>query len=337
LTDNPRWILKQRPTDGDRNAGRNLDLVSEPLTPLRDGEILLRNLFLSLDPTNRIWMSEREQYLPPVAIGDVMRGVTLGVVEETRSSRFQCGDLVIHPNGGWQRYCVPLASDVSRVRHTEGVPLTAYLSVLGATGLTAYFGLLDICRPQRDETLVVTAAAGAVGSVAGQIGKIYGCRVVGIAGGAEKCRWLVEELGFDAAIDYRKDDLDAALPRACPDGVDMLFENVGGRIMDAAFARLNRNGRMAVCGMISAYNQAGPFSGPTDFGRVLMNRICIRGFIVLDYLSGARDALAALNTWVADGKIRWRDHVVDGLENAPSALQRLFDGSHHGKLLVRVS
>jgi NADPH-dependent curcumin reductase CurA len=197
--------------------------------------------------------------------------------------------------------------------------------------------LLDICRPQRGETLVVTAAAGAVGSIAGQIGKIYGCRVVGVAGGAEKCRWLVEELGFDAAIDYRKDDLESALDRACPDGVDMEFENVGGRIMDAVFARLNRNGRMALCGMISAYNQEGPFAGPTDFGRVLMNRISIRGFIVLDYLARARDALAALNAWVAEGKIKWRDHVVDGLENAPSTLQRLFDGSHHGKLLVRVS
>jgi NADPH-dependent curcumin reductase CurA len=332
---NSAWVLKHRP---DREVqGTDLELVESAVAPLADNQILVRNIYLSLDPTNRVWMSDRDQYLPPVGVGDVMRGGTVGVVEESTSSRFQPGDIALLGEGGWQLYSALDASTAVRVRQRENVPLTASLSVLGATGLTAYFGLLDVCRPNPGETLVVSAAAGAVGSIVGQIAKIKGCRVIGIAGGPDKCRWIVDELGFDGAIDYKSMDVGDELDRLCPDGVDMNFENVGGPIMDAVFSRMNQNGRMALCGMISSYNSEGPMAGPTDFGRVLMKRLTIQGFIVLDYFPRAREAYADLATWIAEGKLRWKDHVVRGLDVAPEAMNRLFRGDHDGKLIVQIS
>ncbi|MET0364474.1 MAG: NADP-dependent oxidoreductase [Sphingobium sp.] len=331
---NRQWLLKHRP--GASVGSDDLDLVEAPVRDPADGEVLIRNLYLSLDPTNRLWMSNREQYLPPVGIGEVMRGSTIGVVEASRCERLKVGDIVMPPAGGWQLYTVEKGDHCRRLPRTEGVPLTAHLSVLGVTGMTAYFGLMDICRPVAGEVLVVTAAAGAVGSVVGQMGKIHGANVVGIAGGEAKCAWL-RDLGFDATVDYKAGPVDAALDAALPRGADMLFENVGGPIMDAAFSRLNRNGRMALCGMIANYNDEGPMPGPSDFGRILMNRITIRGFIVIDYLPRAKEALGAISGWIAEGRIRWKDHVVEGLENAPSALQRLFTGDHDGKLVVRIS
>jgi NADPH-dependent curcumin reductase CurA len=333
---NQKWVLKHRPQH--QVTAGDLVLVEAPVADLQDGEILVRNLFLSLDPTNRIWISDREQYLPPVAIGDVMRGVTLGVVEETRSQRFAEGDLVMPADGGWQLYVVSKERQVRKLAPVGDAPLTAYLSVLGATGLTAYFGLLDICDPQPGETLVVSAAAGAVGSIVGQIGKIKGCRVIGIAGGPEKCRWITEDLGFDGAIDYKSEDVGQALDRLCPDGIDIDFENVGGSIMDAVYSRLRINGRMSLCGMISNYNDEGPLPGPKDFGRILMKRLTIRGFIVVDYLSRSREAWSNLNAWIQGGELKWKDHVVaGGLAAAPDAMARLFRGDHDGKLILRVS
>jgi NADPH-dependent curcumin reductase len=334
---NRKWVLKQRPAQ--QLAAENLALVAAPVPALEDGEILVRNLYLSLDPTNRIWMSEREQYLPPVAFGEVMRGITIGVVEESRSTRFAEGDLVMPgEGGGWQLYAVCAERKARKLERTAGLPLTAYLSVLGGTGMTAYFGLLDIGAPKPGETLVVSAAAGAVGSIVGQIGKIKGCRVIGIAGGPEKCNWITQDLGFDAAVDYKSQDIGAALDRFCPGGLDVDFENVGGPVMDAVYSRLRRNGRMVLCGMISGYNQEGPLAGPTDFGRILMKRLTIRGFIVIDYLSRANEAIAALGGWIAEGRIKWKDHVLEGgLAAAPEALGRLFRGDHDGKLILRVS
>lgn len=332
---NTAWVLKRRPVKA--VAAGDLELVNPPVPPVGTDEVLIRNVYLSLDPTNRLWMSDRDQYMPPVEAGAVMRGITIGVVEESNSDRFTRGEFVMPADGGWQKYVVADARAIGRVRRRDDVPLTTHLSVLGMTGMTAYFGLIDVCRPQPGETLVVSAAAGAVGSVVGQIAKIKGCRVVGIAGGAEKCRWLVDDLGFDGAIDYTSQDVGAALDRLCPNGIDMSFENVGGTIMDAVFARLNTYGRMALCGMISSYNDEGPLPGPTDFGRILMRRLTVRGFIVIDYLPCAREALESLGSWVAEGRIRWKDHVVDGLEQAPDALGRLFRGDHNGKLIVRVS
>jgi NADPH-dependent curcumin reductase CurA len=332
---NRKWILQRRPETS--VAADDLELVAAPVPAIDAGTLLVRNLYLSLDPTNRLWMSDREQYLPPVELGGVMRGGTVGVVVESRSARFSPGDFVLLPDGGWQLY-TPANESVSRkLRRNPGIPLTAHLSVLGGTGLTAYVGLLDVCQPRPRETLVVSAAAGAVGSIVGQIAKIKDCRVIGIAGGAKKCRWIVDELGFDAAIDYKADDVGAALDRLCPDGIDMSFENVGGPIMDAVFSRLNLNGRMALCGMISGYNDEGPLTGPTDFGRILMKRLTIKGFIVSDHLARAREAFADLSGWIADGRIKWKDHIVEGLDDAPKALQRLFTGDHEGKLVVRVS
>lgn len=333
--ENRRWVLRHRP-QADITAD-DLALDSQPLPAPADGEVLVRNIYLSLDPTNRLWMSDRDQYLPPVQIGEVMRGITLGVVEESRSDKFQPGDIVKPGRGGWQLYSIAPAKIVQRVDPRPGLPLTAYMSVLGLTGLTAYFGLLELGQPKAGETVVITAAAGAVGSVAGQIAKLRGCRVIGIAGGAEKCRWITGELGFDGAIDYKSEDVGAALDRLCPDGVDVLFENVGGDIMDAVFSRLRLNGRVALCGLISGYNDERPLRGPTDFGRILMKRLTVRGFIVSDFAAQFGTAMAELEAWVAEGRIKWKDHVVDGLENAPEALSLLFSGKNEGKLMVRIS
>lgn len=334
-TRNHRWVLRERPQA--EITADHLELVSAPVPEPAEGQVLIRTVYLSLDPTHRLWMSDREQYLPPVEVGDVMRGGTLGVVQQSRSERFRTGDIVKPVVGGWEAYTVADASMVRAVDRHPDVPLSAYMSVLGSTGITAYFGLLDIGRPRAGETLVVSAAAGAVGSIVGQIGKLRGCRVIGIAGGPEKCRWLTGELGFDGAIDYRNDDVPAILDRLCPDGVDIQFENVGGEIMDAVYSRLNLNGRLSLCGMISRYNNEEVMPGPRDFGRVLMKRLTVKGFIVLDYQKRFPEAQEALTDWVSKGSLQWKDHVVDGLDNALDGLSLLFSGRNDGKLMVRVS
>ena len=331
---NRRWVLRRRPAAKVRQE--DLILVEGPISPPGSGEVLLRNLYLSLDPTNRLWMSDRAQYLPPVGIGEVMRGGTLGLVLDSRSDRFQPGDLVSAGDGGWQDYVTCSAERLGRVRQAPGLPLTAHLSIFGPTGLTAYFGLTDVGRPKSGETVVISAAAGAVGSIAGQIAKHIGCHVVGIAGGPEKCRWITEDLGFDVAIDYRAQDVAAELDRLCPHGVDIGFENVGGAVMNAVFDRLNVGGRMALCGMISAYNQEGPMPGPADFGRILMNRLTVQGFVVIDYLPRAKEALTYLGAMAREGQLKWKVDVVQGLDQAPDALDRLFRGDHDGKLLVQL-
>jgi NADPH-dependent curcumin reductase CurA len=331
---NQQWVLRHRP-DGEIKPG-DLEYLASPVRDLNDGEILIRNVYLSLDPTNRIWMSDQDQYMPPVEIGSPMRGGTVGVVEASMSNRYKPGDVVA---GGmnWESYTIVHEQLARPAGAPAGLPLSATMSVLGATGLTAYFGMTDIGQPKVGETVVVSAAAGAVGSVAGQIAKIAGARVIGIAGGAKKCAWLTDDLGFDGAIDYKNEDVGAALDRLCPNGVDVNFENVGGAIMQAVVERMNTFGRMPLCGLISGYNREGPEPGPKDFGRVLMRRLTIKGFIIIDYFPRAVEGFAALGGWVAEGKIKWKDHIVDGLENALDALGRLFTGDHDGKLLVRIS
>lgn len=330
-----RWVLRRRPA-GEIAPG-DLELVEEPIRDLADGEVRVRTLYLSLDPTNRIWMSDQDQYMPPVAIGDTMRGGSIGVVEASRSDRFKQGDVVNTGLGGWSSHIIADGGALFPVPALPGVPLTAYMSVLGATGLTAWFGMCDIGKPQAGETVVVSAAAGAVGSIAGQLAKLKGARVVGIAGGKAKCDWLTGELGFDGAIDYKGEDVGAALDRLCPNGIDVNFENVGGDIMDAVVNRMNNFGRMPLCGMISTYNDADRPSGPTDFARVLMHRLTIRGFIITDFLPRAGEAMAELIPWVLEGKLKWKVHVDQGLEGAMDSLQRLFTGAHDGKLLIQVS
>ena len=330
-----RWVLQRRP-QGNIQPG-DLALVEEPIRDLEDGEVLIRTVYLSLDPTNRLWMSDQDQYMPPVQIGETMRGGGIGVVQRSRSDLFKQGDVVNPGLTGWSTHTIAQAGGVSPVPVIPGVPLTAYMSVLGGTGLTGYFGMMDICRPQPGETVVVSAAAGAVGSIAGQLAKKAGARVIGIAGGKAKCDWLTGELGFDGAVDYKNEDVGAALDRLCPNGIDANFENVGGEIMDAVYSRLNNFARMAVCGLISTYNDEGPVKGPTDFGRVLMHRLLIKGFIVIEYLPRAAEAFEAMTPMVLSNELKWKAHVEYGLENAVDALGRLFSGDHDGKLLVRVS
>ncbi|MBU2118251.1 MAG: NADP-dependent oxidoreductase, partial [Alphaproteobacteria bacterium] len=224
----------------------------------------------------------------------------------------------------------------SRVHRVPGLPLTANMSVMGMTGMTAWFGVTDVLKPQPGETIVISAAAGAVGSIAGQVAKAHGARVIGIAGGPEKCRWLTEDLGFDAAIDYKNEDVGEALDRLAPDGVEMNFENVGGDIMIAVFNRLKIHGRMAVCGLISAYNATRRPPTP-DFSRLITHRLSVRGFLVMDYAPRAKEMVAGMGPMLADGRVKWKVHVDDGLDGAVDSLNRLFTGSHDGKLLVRVS
>jgi Putative NADP-dependent oxidoreductases len=330
---NRQWRLAARPVGNFKPT--DFTWHEEPVPDLAEGQILVRNIYLSLDPTNRIWAAQ-DSYLPAVPLGEVMRGVAIGVVEASRHEGFPVGTFV---QGllGWQLYYVGNGQGLTRIAKVPGHSLLLYHGVLGAIGLTAYFGLLDIGRPKEGETLVVSAAAGAVGSLVGQIGKIKGCHVVGIAGGPEKCRWIVEDLGFDAAIDYKHEDVAAALARCCPKGIDVYFDNVGGVILDAALARMNNFGRIVACGAISQYTSEKPPTGPSNFLLVISKRLRIEGFIVLDYMPRAQEAIPQLLEWVNQGRLKYRLDVVDGLENAPQAVQKLFDGSNVGKLVVRVS
>lgn len=331
---NRQWRLKRRPVGEIRDG--DLELVETPVGDLPDGHVLVRTIYLSLDPTNRIWMSDMDQYMPPVGIGEVMRGGTLGVVEESRDPAVPVGAVVM-PFTGWQDYSVVPGASVSPLPRIPGLPLPAFMSVAGATGLTAYFGLLDIGDPKPGETVVVSAAAGAVGSIVGQIAKLKGARAVGIAGGPDKCRWLRDALGFDAAIDYKNEDVGAALDRHCSNGIDVNFENVGGAIMEAVLARMNNFSRMPLCGLISTYNSTGALQGPANFQQILMKRIRVQGFIVIDYFPRFAEGSMQLAQWVLEGKLKYRVHIEQGLENAPRTVGKLFTGAHDGKLLVQVS
>ena len=331
---NRQWVLRQRPKG--LIQPRDLELVDGEVPTPQDGEVLVRTVYLSLDPTNRTWMNDAEGYLPAVPLGGVMRGLTLGVVEESRSERYKEGDIVSTAAGGWSNYAAIPDSAVSRRHRAPGMPLTANMSVLGMTGMSAYFGVTDVLKAKAGETLVISAAAGAVGSIAGQIAKARGCRVIGIAGGAEKCHWLTGELGFDAAIDYKSEDVGEALDRLAPDGIDLNFENVGGDIMIAVFNRLKTHGRMAVCGLISAYNATKMPPSP-NFSRIITHRLNVQGFLVLDYAHRAKEMIEEMGPWLASGQVKWKVHVDDGLDGALDSLNRLFTGDHDGKLLVRVS
>lgn len=330
---NPQWRLAKRPTE--LVADDTLTYSEPPVAELADGQFRVRVLLLSLDPTNRIWMNETDSYLPAVKLGDVMRGGGVGVVEESKHPGFTVGE---HVSGlvGWQKYLVTDGTGIGKVPPL-GIPLTAYFGLLAHIGITAYFGVLDIGKPQPGETLVVSAAAGAVGSIAGQIGKIKGCRVVGIAGSDDKCKWLTETLGFDAAINYHTEDLGEALQRTCPQGIDIYFENVGGKTLEAVLDNINIHARIPVCGMISTYNQASPEPAPRNLSRLIMKRALMQGFLVSDYMPRAAEAVKDIVGWYAAGKIQYRVDVVKGLENTPMTLNKLFDGSNQGKLLIEVS
>jgi NADPH-dependent curcumin reductase CurA len=314
------------------------ELVEEAVPEIGDGEALVRTQWISLDPTNRAWIGETPTYLPPVGIGEVMRGVGLGQVVSSNHDAYKEGQLV---QGliGWQEWAV--ASDAAPLLPVPEVPgvasTSAYLGMLGVTGLTAWVGLTDIGRPQPGETVVVSAAAGAVGSAAAQIAKIKGARVVGIAGGSEKCAMLTDQLGLDAAVDYKAPDWHAQLVAATPDGIDVDFENVGGQVMEAVFARLNFRARVALCGLISGYNDAEPPPGPRSFGNLLVQRVLLQGFIVLDHFDQIGEAVGELATWISEGKLIPLETVVEGFEQLPDAVNMLFDGGNTGKLVLRVA
>jgi len=308
--------------------------TQEPVRALNDGEFLVHIEYLSLDPTNRGW-AERDTYLPAVKLGDVMRGGAIGIVEESRNPNFKTGD---HVSGllGWQEYAISDGTGVAKLPEIPELPLTAHLGLFGHIGLTAYYGLLDVGLPKAGETLVVSGAAGAVGSLVGQIGKIVGCRVVGIAGSDEKCRWLTGELGFDAAINYKTENVLEALKRECPNGIDVAFENVGGQILDSVLALINLGARISLCGMISQYNATDRPQGPANLFMLIVKRARIQGFLVSDYMARAAEAMSKLGGWYVEGKIKYRVDVVEGLEQTPRAVNKLFDGSNQGKLVVKV-
>ncbi|MAM46583.1 MAG: NADP-dependent oxidoreductase [Planctomycetes bacterium] len=334
MTLNRQWRLAARPSGLPKES--DFSWHEEPVAEPGDGELLVRNLYLSLDPANRGWMTGRKTYIDPVGIGDVMFGSTIAVVESSRHQDFQPGEIV---SGflGWQDYALASPRALVKLPPELPVPLEDYFAVFGHVGMTAYFGLLDVGRPAEGETLVVSAAAGAVGSLVGQLGKLHGCRVVGIAGSDEKCSWLTAELGFDAAVNYRREPVAEALAASCPEGIDVYFDNVGGEILEAALSGINDRARIVVCGMISQYNAIEPPPGPRNLGNLLIHRARMEGFIVLDYFLRASEAIEALGAWVSEGRLRYHVHVVEGLEEAPAALNYLFDGRNEGKLVIKLA
>jgi len=300
------------------------------LPALQEGEFLMDVEYLSIDPTIRGWMSY-DTYLPKIVKGEVIRSAGAGEVVESRNDGFPVGSRVFGMPG-WQSHAVLTGG----VPIPEGVTYEQALSVFGVTGLTAYVGLEDIGKPQPGETVVVSGAAGGVGSIAGQIAKIMGARVIGVAGSPEKCRWVVEDLGFDDCIDYRAEDIAGGLRRTCPDGIDVYFDNVGGETLNQVLARINDHARIILCGAISQYDTGAPAPGPANIVNAIPRRALLKGFIILDHMDRAAEASQALGQWMAEGRLQVRTYVREGLDSAPSALQDLFSGANVGKTLVRV-
>jgi NADPH-dependent curcumin reductase CurA len=337
-TVNRRIVLASRPAG--KPEPSHFRLEEEPVTQPADGQVLLRTLFLSLDPYMRGRMSDAPSYAPPVAVGDVMVGGTVCRVETSRHPDFTAGDLVLAYTG-WQDYALSNGAGVTKLSPTMERPTLA-LGVLGMPGFTAYMGLLDIGKPKPDETVVVAAASGAVGSAVGQIAKLKGCRAVGVAGGADKCTYVVEELGFDACIDHRSPDLRKQIAAACPKGIDVYFENVGGAVLEAIVPLLNTRARIPVCGLIAYYNDDKAREGvdklPGFMRTILTKRIEMRGFIItLDYSTRFGEFYREMSTWVGEGRIKEREDITDGLENAPATFIGMLEGKNFGKTIIRVA
>lgn len=337
MPSNRQILLDNRP-QGEATAS-NFKLVTVQTPPLQDGQVLVRHHYLSLDPYMRGRMNEGKSYAQPQPLGEVMIGGTVGEVVESRHPKFSVGDQVVGM-GGWQEYSVVDAKQPGAVRKvdTTHVPLSHYLGAVGMPGVTAWYGLVKIIEPKAGETMVVSAAAGAVGSAYGALAKARGCRVVGIAGGKDKCDYVVKELGFDACIDYKQHQdagsLSKALKEACPTGIDGYFENVGGMVLDAVLTRMNAHGRIAVCGMIAGYDgQPVPMSYPQ---LILTNRLKVQGFIVSEHMEVWPEALAELGKLVGSGKLRPRESVAQGIEAAPQAFLGLLKGKNFGKQLVKL-
>jgi len=334
---NRRIVLAARPQGEPRDEDFRLEAV-DLASPGHD-QVLLRTIYLSLDPYMRGRMNAGPSYAPPVEVGQVMEGGTISAVVESRSPAFAPGDVVLGYTG-WQEYAVASAESLRKLDPAR-VPVSTALGVLGMPGLTAYTGLLNIGRPKPGETVVVGAASGAVGSVVGQIAKIKGCRAVGVAGGKRKCDFVVQELGFDACVDHQSTPFPQDLKAACPSGVDVYFENVGGRVLNAVLPLMNPFGRVPVCGLIAQYNSTGLSPGidrvPTLMGAILVKRLTFQGFIVTDFAAQKDDFEREMIQWLRAGKVRYREDVIDGLENAVAAFQGLLKGRNFGKLLVRLA
>ena len=336
MSENRKLILKRRPQG--LPVAQDFELISEDLPKISDGEILVRNHYISLDPAQRGWMDDIPSYMPPINLGDSVRATTVGRVAESKNANFETGQWVLGLNG------IEEYSRVAECGFTYPIDIslvpspTNFLSILGAVGLTAYFGLLDAGQPRTGETVLVSGAAGAVGSAVGQIAKIKGCRAIGIAGGPVKCKRLIEEYGFDAAIDYRGKDLKALegeIKAAAPNGIDIIFENVGGDILEAGITNLNEHARVILCGLISEYN--GEHKGAKNLWQLIVKQASIKGFLIRDYVPRFGEGGAVMAGWVADGKINFREHIETGIETAFDSFMLLFSGGNQGKLILDVS
>jgi NADPH-dependent curcumin reductase CurA len=329
---NRQWLLASRPKG--QVDPSHFELRESPVPQIGDGEFLARNIYLSLDPAMRTWMTDRPSYVPPVGLGEVMRGMCTAEVIESRTPDFAAGDTVVGLFG-WQDYAVGRA-EWATSKVPEGTPPTWPLSVLGITTLTAYFGLKEVAKPQPGETVAVSGAAGATGSMAAQLAHIWGCRTIGIAGGREKCEWLTGDLGLDGAIDYKSEDVRKRLRELCPQGVDVFWDNVGGTTLESGLANLAMHARVVLCGAIANYNEEAP-SGPRNYMNLLVKRSRMEGFVVFDYMNRTDEALADLVPMIEDGRLKHREDVREGLEQAPAALVDLYTGDNSGKLLIKIA
>jgi len=334
---NDQFLLAARPVGMPKDS--DWQRATPDLAELAEGEVRVKILYISLDPAMRGWMNDARSYVRPVAIGEVMRAGGVGVVVESKSSKFAVGAHVMGVMGV-QRYWQGQAEDKGAMlaQVDPGMaPLPAWLNALGMPGMTAYFGLIEVGQPKAGETVVVSGAAGAVGMTVGQVAKHLGCRVVGIAGGEDKCRFVVEELGFDACIDYKAGSVHAGLKQHCPQGVDVYFDNVGGDILDAVLTRINMKARIVICGAISQYNATEAVKGPANYLALLVNRARMEGMLVTDYAARYPEGVATLARWMKEGSFKNREHIVEGFDTFPSTLNMLFKGENLGKLVLKVA
>ena len=330
---NKQLKFVKRPT-GEADASTWI-LETNPIPELQDGEILVKQHYVSLDPAMRGWMNDSKSYIEPMAIGSVMRAGAVGqVVAVNNNPDFKVGDYVAG-FGGVQQYAVSDGKN-SRKIDPSLAPLPTYLSTLGMTGMTAYFGILEVGKIKEGDIVLVSGAAGAVGSVVGQIAKIKGCKVIGIAGGADKCKYLLEELGFNGAIDYKNEDVRKRLKEECPEGIDVYFDNVGGEILDIALSKLRLHARIVICGAISQYNNKTAVKGPSNYLSLLVNRASMQGMVVFDYAAKYGEAAKTMGAWMAQGKLKSKEAIFEGIENFPQTYQRLFTGEKLGKLVLKV-
>ena len=329
---NKQLILSKRPIG--MPAADTWTLQANPTPEVKDGEILIKTHYVSLDPAMRGWLNDAKSYIPPVQIGDVMRAGNIGEIVQSNHPKFEVGDIVTGW-GGVQQYVATDGKGFYKV-DTKLAPMPTYIGTLGMPGMTAYFGILEVGKIKEGDTVLISGAAGAVGGVAGQIAKIKGCQVIGIAGGPEKCRHLVEDLGFDGAIDYKNENIYAGIKQHCPKGIDVYFDNVGGEILDAALARLRMHARIVICGAISQYNNTGAINGPKNYLSLLVNRATMQGMVVMDYAPKYKEAAQNMGMWMMQGKLKSREDIYEGIENFYQTFQRLFTGEKKGKLVLKV-